>query len=75
MGITESTNIRFQAVNEGAAIIKCATASDDTYSNIFVCGSSNISFLGVRFEECGPDSSNVFFNDSLDISFESCVFQ
>lgn len=74
ISITQSTDISFEAINEGKAIIKCATSSD-IYNNLIFCGTQNVTFTGVNFEECGPLSSNVFFNGSSDILFDRCVFR
>ena len=70
--------MRFEAVNEGNATIKCSgedSAGTGIYDNLFFTNSQNISFSGIAFEGCGPISSNVFFVLSQLISFENCIFR
>lgn len=72
--ITQSSTIRFVAVTESKATIKCG-ASSARFNNLYVCGVQNISFHGINFEECGSNSSNVFFRESSDITFQRCTFR
>lgn len=68
--------MRFEALNIGKALVRCATDDmTEEFGNIFFCNSHNITFSGIVFEGCGPRESNVFFTNSTDISFEDCTFR
>ncbi len=77
VGILHSSGVHFEAVNPGMATIICQSfpnAIEDNYDNLFACRSSGISFEGIRFEECGPTSPNVFLNYTSEVTFRNCVF-
>ena len=76
--ICESQNVTIEAENYGEATVTCATFPNTVqynFDNLFVCGTSGVTFRGLRFERCGPVASNVFLRHSSDISFEECTFQ
>lgn len=72
-----SHNVVFEAINSNEATVTCVDFPNyirRNFDNIFVCGSSNVTFRGIRFERCGPVPSNVFVKSSSDILFDSCTF-
>jgi len=78
IGVFHSNNVVFEAINPGRAIINCATFPNNIQKNfddIQVCQSRNIMFRGIRFEMCGPLSSNLYIEYSTDITFDGCTFQ
>ena len=75
--ICESRNITLEAENYGNATVTCETFPNTiprNFDNLLVCGTSGVTFRGLRFEGCGPVPSNVFLRDSSDILFEECTF-
>ena len=77
VGILGGRNVTVEAEHFGEATVTCETFPNlipNNFDNLFVCGTSGISFRGVRFEECGPVSPNVFINGSSDILFQECTF-
>ena len=75
VGIVESRNITLRAANWRQAVVKCERfPNNETFDNLVVCNSENITFEGIRFENCGPQSPNVFLNRSSDILFDGCKF-
>lgn len=78
VGIVGGRNVAVEAENLGGATITCETFPNlipNNFDNLFVCGTSGITFRGVRFEGCGPVSPNVFLNASSDVLFHECTFQ
>ena len=76
--ICESQNVTIEAENYGKATVACETFPNTdrgNFDNLVVCGTSGVTFRGLRFESCGPVASNVFLRHSSDISFEECTFQ
>lgn len=45
------------------------------FNNLYFSAVQNVSFYGINFEDCRGNSSNVFFQESSDISFQNCVFR
>lgn len=74
VGVGQSENIHFVAESRGGATVVCWDFPSETYSNIEVCNSVNVSFTNISFENCGPLSPNVFFNHSSGIVFDGCIF-
>ena len=77
VSICESRNVTLEAENYGKATVTCETFPNTiprNFDNLFVCGTSGVTFRGLRFEGCGPVPSNVFLRDSSDILFEDCTF-
>lgn len=71
IGIVNSTNLRFEALNN--ATIRCTNDPPSSPGTGLVFSDShNVSFYGITFEGCG---SSVIFNASTDISFEKCIFR
>ena len=76
--ICESRNVTIEAENYGEATVTCESFPNTmphNFDNLLVCGTSGVTFRGLRFERCGPVASNVFLRNSSDISFEECTFQ
>lgn len=79
IGVVESTNVTFEAENPGMAIIECSVFPDlestnTTFFDMFFCGSTGITFKGIQFQHCGPQSSNVYLRETGDILFDNCLF-
>ena len=76
-----STNVSLVADHIGQASVHCATfpnndtAYNRTYENLYVFGSTGVTFRGLNFEHCGVSESNVFINGSSGILFDNCVFR
>ena len=78
IGIVGATNITIQAqdINDDVTI-ECETFPNDVfenYDNVYVCGSQGVTFRGVQFTRCGPQSPNVFLNSSSGLVFDNCTF-
>ena len=78
IGIVEATNITIQSQNiDEDVTIECESFPNDivgNYDNIYVCGSSDVTFRGIQFTRCGPQSPNVFLNSSSGLLFDNCTF-
>ena len=76
VGVGQSQNVHFVAESHGGATLTCQDFPGEagTYDNIEFCNSANVSFTGIRFENCGPVSANVFFNYTSGILFDGCTF-
>ena len=74
VGVGQSQNVHFVAESRGAATVVCRDFPSETYDNIEVCNSVNVSFTNISFENCGPLSPNIFFNRSSGIVFDGCIF-
>jgi hypothetical protein len=74
VGIGQSENVHFVAESRGGATVVCREFPSETFDNIEVCNSDNVSFTNISFENCGPLSPNVFFSHSSGIVFDECVF-
>ena len=74
VGVVQSQNVQFIAENPGGATMTCGDFPSETYNNLQVCSSTNVSFTNIRFENCGPLSPNIFVNYSSGIVFDGCIF-
>ena len=78
VGIVGATEITLQPrdINDDV-IIECESFPNNesgNYDNLYVCGSSNITFRGIQFTRCGPESPNIFLNSSSGLLFDNCTF-
>lgn len=74
VGVGQSQDVHFVAESRSGATVVCGDFPSETYDNIEVCQSVNVSFTHINFENCGPLSPNVFVNYSSGILFDGCVF-
>lgn len=78
IGIVASANITIRSLNNDKnVIIECESFPNNivrNYDNIYVCGSSHVTFRGIHFTRCGPQSPNVFLNSSSGLVFDNCTF-
>ena len=78
VGVVGATNITIQSQNiKDDVIIECESFPNDivgNYDNLYVCGSSDVTFRGIQFTRCGPQSPNVFLNSSSGLLFDNCTF-
>lgn len=76
IGISGGTNITIESTTDDV-VIECESFPNDiveNYDNIYVCGTHGMTFRRIQFSHCGPQSPNVFLNDSSGILFEDCLF-
>lgn len=78
IGVVGATNITIQSRNiKDDVIIECQSFPNNVvgnYDNIYVCGCSDVTFRGIQFTRCGPQSPNVFLNSSTGLLFDNCTF-
>lgn len=74
IAILQGGNVTIAAENTGMTTIKCGSTAG-VWNNIVSCETRGLVFKGIRFEGCGPLSSNVFINGSTDVLFEDCSFR
>lgn len=77
--LCEVSNITIQAVNPREAIVQCAcfncSIENAMFGNIYVQRSNDISFVGMVFEKCGYNASNVFVRATEGLTFKNCLFR
>ena len=73
------TNITIKAVNFGQVKIRCqcfnCSTSDSLFGNIYLENTSNIAFIGIVFEECGYNASNLFIRETQGVTLRNCTFR
>ena len=78
VGIVGATNVTIQSHDlTDDVIIECETFPNNVvgnYDNLYVCGSAGVTFRGVQFTRCGPQSPNIFLNSSSGVVFDNCTF-
>ena len=75
VAILGGVNMTVMAENLGLATVRCTELGDTDFDNIQSCLTNGLTFRGINFEGCGPLSSNVFINSSINVLFEDCTFQ
>ena len=74
-------NVTIQAVNpEGAgAVIQCGcfncAIEDAMFGNVYLQRARNITFVGIVFERCGYNASNVFVRATQNLTLRNCTFR
>ena len=78
VGIVGASDITIQSRSSNEeVVIECETFPNNRvgdYGNLYVCGSSGVTFRGILFTRCGPQTPNVFLNSSSGILFDNCTF-
>ena len=73
LAIVRGANITIEAENTGQAVVTCSNDTNATRS-IITCHTEGITFRGIRFENCGPLSPNIFVSHSSEVLVEDCSF-
>ena len=77
--LCEVSDITIQAVRPGMAIVQChcfnCTVTGAMFGNIYLQRAKNITFVGMVFERCGYNASNVFVRNTEGLTFKNCTFR
>lgn len=73
------SNITIQAVSPKGAIVQCGcfncSIEDAKFGNVYLQRARDITFVGMVFERCGYNASNVFVRATTGLTFRNCEFR
>ena len=59
----------------GEAIFHCSSFSNDTFNNLAILGSENVTVIGITFERCGSISAGIYTESVEYVTLRECTFR